>query len=127
MLKQKRAQQKIRNIAEERIHSFNQSKVKSVENDPIVKAFREKNNPTDENGELIEVTPEVIKSMTSSIVRNKRLKKRVNEGVPLTTQEFEQIEISRPTSYNLRPNASKNTKSAIRISSFDKSFERDCL
>lgn len=127
MLKPKRSQQKIRNIAQERIQSFNQSKAKSVENDPVVKAFREKNNPVDENGELIEVTPDVIKSMTSSMVRNKRLKKRINEGTPLTTQEFEQIEISKPTAYNLKPNASKNAKSAIRISAFDKSFERDCL
>lgn len=127
MLKPKRSQQKMRNVASERIQSFNQTKAKNTENDPIVRAFKDKNNPVDEDGELIEVTPEVIRNMTSSTVRNRRLKKRINEGVPLTAQEFEQIEVSRPSAYNLKPNALKNAKSAIRISAFDKSFERDCL
>jgi len=127
MLKQKRAQQKMRNVAEERIQSFNNCKIKSTENDPIVKAFRDKNAPADENGEPIEVTPEIINSMTASMVRNKRKKKKINEGVPLTAQEFEQIEIAKPTSYTLKSNALKNAKSAIRISTYDKSFERDCM
>ena len=102
---------RMQNISGERMKSYYRINAINVMKDPVVQDFMQNNR--------IEVTPKVISKMTKDDVKNKR-KTRVSNDVTLLQPETKV--------YNLNlPKKAKNVKYGMRISLFDKSFERDMM
>jgi len=124
--------QRMRNYAEQRISEYKRNLEAIVSQDPTVKEFREKQRQQQE------VTQEVINNISREAVKGRRKKKIVPQLPPVSSEsQSEEREIpSHPLlnnqqskSYKLsKPNGnSKQLKTSMRISLFDKAFLRDCM
>jgi len=102
---------RMQNISSERMKSYYRVNAMNVMKDPIVQYFIENNR--------IEVTPKVISKMTKDDVKNKR-KTRVSTDVTLLQPETKVYNL------NLSKKA-RNIKYGMKVSLFDKSFERDMM
>ena len=102
---------RMQNISSERMKSYYRVNAITVMKDPIVQNFMENNR--------IEVTPKVVSKMTKEDVKNKR-KTRVSTDLTL-------LQPSETKVYNLNLTKNKNVKYGMKVSLFDKSFERDMM
>jgi len=125
--------QRMRNYAEQRISEYKRNLEAIVSQDPTVKEFREKQRQQQQ-----EVTQEVINNISREAVKGRRKKKIVPQLPPVSSEsQSEEREMpSHPLlnnqqskSYKLsKPNGnSKQLKTSMRISLFDKAFLRDCM
>ena len=133
------------NVAAERLKAFKKYNDINTSNDPVVKKFRE-DQDREKNKERITAT-EVTQQVISSITRDKVTKKGKKTTVTnfLLNTNFEEVESSpqpqveqssvqpvakveeRPKIYNLRNKKTVANNLGMKISLFDKSFERDQL
>ena len=132
------------NVAAERLKAFKKYNDINTSNDPVVKKFRE-DQEREKNKERITAT-EVTQQVISSITRDKVTKKGKKATVTnfLLNTNFEDFESSpqpqvepvvqnavkveeRPKIYNLRNKKTVANNLGMKISLFDKSFERDQL
>jgi hypothetical protein len=125
--------QRMRNYAEQRISEYKRNLEAIVSQDPTVKEFREKQRQQQQ-----EVTQEVINNISREAVKGRRKKKIVPQLPPVSSEsQSEEREMpshpllnqQQPKSYKLnKPNGnSKQLKTSMRISLFDKAFLRDCM
>ena len=121
--------QRMRNYAEQRISEYKRNLEAIVSQDPTVKEFREKQRQQQQ---------EVINNISREAVKGRRKKKIVPQLPPVSSEsQSEEREMpshpllnnQQPKSYKLsKPNGnSKQLKTSMRISLFDKAFLRDCM
>jgi hypothetical protein len=130
------------NVAAERLKAFKKYNDINTSNDPVVKKFRE-DQEREKNKERItasEVTQQVISSITRDKVTKKGKKTTVSNFLLSSSTHFDDVEQSpqpqseqpvkveeRPKVYNLRNKKTVANNLGMKISLFDKSFERDQL
>ena len=123
--------QRMRNYAEQRISEYKRNLEAIVSQDPTVKEFREKQRQQQQ-----EVTQEVINNISREVVKGRRKKKIVPQLPPVSSEsQSEEREmpshplLNQPKSYKLskQNGNSKQLKTSMRISLFDKAFLRDCM
>jgi|688.fasta_scaffold1204490_1 hypothetical protein len=129
--------QRMRNYGEQRMSEYRRNLEAIVSQDPTVKEFRQKQQQQQE------VTQDVINNISREAVKSRRKKKIVHQLPPVSNEsQSEEREMpshpllnkdlgsynQQPKSYKLgRPGASKQLKTSMRISLFDKAFVRDCM
>lgn len=139
---------RIENIAQQRLKAFKKYNDEAVSQDPIVIEHRERlerEKRERETSMVTEVTQQVIASMSRDKVAKKG--KKAVDNFLLTTKPVEQflndstpfrtddkiksispsIQSERPKVYNLRKKKTVANTIGMKISTFDKSFERDQL
>jgi hypothetical protein len=132
---------RIENIAQQRLKAFNRINKETVSQDPIVKEHREKiEREKREREEMTasEVTQQIISAMTRDKVAKKGKKSTSNYSLSNKTPEelmnehaqssvSQAAPVERPKVYNLRNKKTVANNIGMKISLFDKSFERDQL
>ncbi len=130
---------RIENIAQQRLKAFNRINNENVSQDPIVKEHREKIEREKRNREEMtasEVTQQVISAMTRDKVVKKGKKSASNYSLSNKTPDeimsehtpvSPAVQAERPKVYNLRNKKTVANNIGMKISLFDKSFERDQL
>jgi vacuolar-type H+-ATPase catalytic subunit A/Vma1 len=108
---------RMKNVASQRISAYKRNLEEVVSQDPAVREFRQRQ-------QHLEVNNEVVQNMTRDMVKNKK-KKKVTQQSSLSSILDEQPEQPQ-RAYKFRQ-PSKQLKQGIRVTFFDKSFERDCL
>ena len=109
---------RMKNIASQRINAHKRNLEEVVSQDPAVREFRQRQ-------QQIEVNNDVVQNMTRDMVKNKK-KKKVAQQSSLSSVLDEEPQQQPQRAYKFRQPA-KLLKQGIRITFFDKSFERDCL
>jgi len=129
--------QRMRNYAEQRISEYRRVLELSTNKDPLVKEFRQKKKQQQQQQQ--EITQEVINNMSRDTVKNRR-KKRIVTTIPsldVSENNFEDREMPNhpllnkqqpeQKSYRLTKPSSGLIKNAMRLSFYDKAFQRDCM
>ncbi len=105
---------RMKNIATQRINAYRRNLEEVVSQDPAVREFRQRQ-------QHIEVNNEVVQNMSRDMIKNKKKKKVQQSSLSSVLEEEQPQKV-----YKFRPQP-KQLKQGIRLSFFDKSFERDCL
>jgi hypothetical protein len=133
---------RIENIAQQRLKAFKKYNDEAISQDPIVKEHREKlerEKKEREKSTVSEITQQVIADMSRDKVTKKG--KKATDSLSTTTSKLVDdilkesspdmsasvSQPKRPKVYNLRNKKTVANNIGMKISLFDKSFERDQL
>jgi hypothetical protein len=123
--------QRMRNYAEQRITEYKRNLESILAKDPKVQEYKQKQQQQ-------EVTQEVINNMSRDAVKNRRKKRTVailpsldNQEIQIEDREMPNHPLlsqqSQQKSYKLAKPVNGQLKAAMRLSFFDKAFQRDCM
>jgi hypothetical protein len=125
--------QRMRNYAEQRITEYKRNLEAVLAKDPKVQEYKQKQKQQQQ-----EVTQEVINNINRDSVKNRKKKRAVTILPSLDNQEL-QIEdrempshpllnqSSQQKSYKLLKPLNAQLKTAMRMSFYDRAFQRDCM
>jgi lipase chaperone LimK len=117
--------QRMRNYAEQRITEYKRTLDAILAKDPKVQEYKQKQQQQQE------VTQEVINNVNRDTVKNRKKKRTVAILPSLDNQETEEMPthslLTQQKSYKLVKPANGQIKNAMRMSFFDKAFQRDCM
>uniref|UniRef100_A0A6C0HE81 Uncharacterized protein n=1 Tax=viral metagenome TaxID=1070528 RepID=A0A6C0HE81_9ZZZZ len=125
--------QRMRNYAEQRITEYKRNLEAVLAKDPKVQEYKQKQKQQQQ-----EVTQEVINNMSRDAVKNRRKKRTVailpsldNQEIQIEDREMPNHPLlnqqSQQKSYKLAKPVNGQLKAAMRLSFFDKAFQRDCM
>jgi len=125
--------QRMRNYAEQRITEYKRNLEAILGKDPAVQEFRQKQKQQQQ-----EVTQEVINNISRDAVKNRKKKKIVTVLPSLEVPDVRMDEREMPNhpllnqqpqqkSYRLTKSVNGQNKNAMRMSFYEKAFQRDCM